>query len=519
MANKLHLYPFIPIATMLAAGIVVGDQLVQPAYANATLCATIATIVAAIAAHTLSRRAEPANTLVLAGVALFGIWRAAYEKRTADIRLDMPPERYEAVVASPPVQKERTVLYELDVTSGRLAGHRINAYIQKDPTDTQTGTLRIGDGLYATSRMDSAVWSKRSAATHFDHERWLRTHGIVARTFIRNEAWHRCTTQLNNLSAIERIRLRLQRIRDDMLRQTPCRKMPQATYAVVAAMTMGDRSSLTREIRQTYSMSGASHILALSGMHLGIIYGVLSLLLARRRTRAMGRAAALAVIWTYTLMVGMPPSVMRAATMLTIFALASTASRQPVSPNTLAIAVTAQLATSAASLWDVGFQMSAMAVAGIIVCNERLRNIRTAHCIEACKPLKWVWQVVKVSLAAQIAVAPLSAYYFGTLPCYFLPTSLIVTPMATAIICGTLLTISTPFAPWLQNMAATAVEWLATSMNNILAYIASLPGANLSGLSISGIQTACIYALITLAVCLSVYAEKFFSARQTRRQA
>ena len=513
--------PFIKIATMLALGIMAGDMFVPACHTDTLLCVMLVATCAAVAAHLHARGATATTLLILADMALVGAWRAAYDKRHDEVAFVPHAEHYEAVVASTPVEKERTVLYELLVTRGRLAGQRMNAYMQRHGNDTHATALRIGDGISATSRIDSAAPGAGggNAQTHFDHARWLRTHGIVARTFIANGSWQRCATRLDRLTLAQRASLRLQRLRRDVLQGLPTGQLPQTTTAVVAAMTMGDRSLLTREIRQTYATSGASHILALSGLHLGIIYGMLSMMFARRRTRTVGRAVSVVIVWAYAMMVGMPPSVARSATMLTVFAFASAASRRPVSPNTLATAVAVLLGINPASLWDVGLQMSVMAVAGILVCNERLRDVPSARCTSALPPLKWIWGMTKVSLSAQIAVAPLTAHYFGTLPCYFLLANIIATPLATAIICGTLATLAMSFAPMLQAMAMKVVGMLATAMNDMLGWVASLPGASITGVNVSGTQVAAIYALMALALWLSAYICPLVNAPRTRRPA
>jgi competence protein ComEC len=108
--------------------------------------------------------------------------------------------------------------------------------------------------------------------------------------------------------------------------------------------------------------------------------------------------------------------------------------RRQVSLNTLAFAAVVQLAINPLSLWDVGFQMSFLAVLGIVMLNLRLRDVATPIWLSRWRVIRWMWSLVKVSLAAQIAVAPLSMYYFGTFPCYFLLTNLKAVPLAMLIL-------------------------------------------------------------------------------------
>ena len=107
-------------------------------------------------------------------------------------------------------------------------------------------------------------------------------------------------------------------------------------YAVVAAMALGDKSTLTHQLKETYSKTGASHILALSGLHLGIIYALLSMLVVGRRWQMITQVAIILSIWAFVFLVGMSASVVRSAVMLTVYALLAIGHRRKMSVNTLA---------------------------------------------------------------------------------------------------------------------------------------------------------------------------------------
>ena len=138
-------------------------------------------------------------------------------------------------------------------------------------------------------------------------------------------------------------------------------------YAVVAAMSLGDKSALTRDVKSAYSVSGASHVLALSGLHLGIIYMLLSLFLPRRRWPALSQLLMILVVWAFVLLVGMPVSAVRSAVMLTIYGVLSIGRRNKMSVNVLAFTAFLMLMWNPAWLFDVGFQMSFMAVWAILL--------------------------------------------------------------------------------------------------------------------------------------------------------
>ena len=201
-------------------------------------------------------------------------------------------------------------------------------------------------------------------------------------------------------------------------------------YAVVAAMSLGDKSALTRDVKSAYSVSGASHVLALSGLHLGIIYMLLSLFLPRRRWPALSQLLMILVVWAFVLLVGMPVSAVRSAVMLTIYGVLSIGRRNKMSVNVLAFTAFLMLMWNPAWLFDVGFQMSFMAVWAILLFVPLFTSVFSDQYYMEHPWVAKVWGMVAVSIAAQLGVAPLIAYYFGQFSTCFLLTNFLVVPAA-----------------------------------------------------------------------------------------
>ena len=260
-------------------------------------------------------------------------------------------------------------------------------------------------------------------------------------------------------------------------------------YAIVAAMALGDKSALTHELKDTYSKTGASHILALSGLHLGIIYALLSILVVGRRWQMITQVAIILSIWAFVFLVGMSASVVRSAVMLTVYALLALGHRRKMSVNTLAFTAIIMLLISPQALFDVGFQLSFMAVFCILLFVPLFYRPFSAEYLMTHRTVSWLWGMVAVSVAAQIGVAPLIAYYFGRFSCYFLLTNFIVIPAATAIL---YLSLGTLLIPSL----GTILAYIVGMLNSTLLYIATLPGATIEGLHPSVMLTISIYAVI-----------------------
>lgn len=260
-------------------------------------------------------------------------------------------------------------------------------------------------------------------------------------------------------------------------------------YAVVAAMALGDKSALTHKLRETYSMTGASHILALSGLHLGIIYALLSMLVVGRRWQTISQVAIILSIWAFVFLVGMSASVVRSAVMLTIYALLAIGHRRKMSVNTLAFTAIVMLLVSPQALFDVGFQMSFMAVFSILLFVPLFYRPFSAEYLMTHRIVSWLWGMVAVSVAAQIGVAPLIAYYFGRFSCCFLLTNFIVIPAATIIL---YLSLGTLLMPAIGMVLASIVRWL----NTTLLHIAAIPGATIDGLHPSIMLTVSLYGVV-----------------------
>lgn len=260
-------------------------------------------------------------------------------------------------------------------------------------------------------------------------------------------------------------------------------------YAVVAAMALGDKSALTHELRDTYSVSGASHVLALSGLHLGIIYCMLWLLLPHRRWPAVSQTIILIVMWLYVLLVGMPVSVVRSAVMLTVYGLLSISHRNKMSVNALAFTAIVMLMWNPEWLFDIGFQLSFMAVLAILLFVPVFEDVFSAKYLQEHRLVRYVWGLVAVSVSAQIGVAPLLAYYFGRLSTYFLLTNFIVLPAAYIILGFSLIVLLFPSLAYI-------LLYIVDTLNAVLFRITSIPGSSIDGFHPNVLQVVLAYVII-----------------------
>ena len=255
--------------------------------------------------------------------------------------------------------------------------------------------------------------------------------------------------------------------------------------ATTGALTLGYKDDIDPEVRRHFQVSGAAHVLAVSGLHTGILYGlVLWLLTLGGRFKPLyenrfGRCAisgvVIAVMWGYAWLTDMTPSVVRAVTMVTIFEVGRMVYRQAFSLNTIAAAAVLILAVRPTDLWSVSFQLSFAATTAIVSLTPTL-PLKEGRWPQI---LKYIVGILVVSLAAQIGTLPITMYYFGQISCYFLLTNLIVLPLATLLVpCG-LATIVLG-GSWLGTMMGKITYGLAWAMNHSTGWIESLPGSTVS---------------------------------------
>lgn len=226
----------------------------------------------------------------------------------------------------------------------------------------------------------------------------------------------------------------------------------QTTGALVKALLTGDRSDLSKEITGIFRDSGASHILALSGLHLGVLYLILTKLtsplgnsLTARRIRS---PLIICAAFFYSIMTGAAPSIVRAFLFITINETSKLLGRRRKPVNVLLAALTIQLAVKPDVIGSVGFQLSYLAMAGIFILYPKLEGIYPSTGsgrLSRLNPFRRIWNAAALSVSCQVFTGPLAWHYFRTFPKYFILTNLIALPLTSAVIALSVATIALSF--------------------------------------------------------------------------
>jgi competence protein ComEC len=218
-----------------------------------------------------------------------------------------------------------------------------------------------------------------------------------------------------------------------------------------------------------------------------------SFLLSFGRWRWLREMLIVVGIWAYVFLTGLSPSAVRAAVMITIYSVVSVADRNRMSLNALALAALVMWMANPLSLYDVGFQMSFMAVLAILVLYPAVFGWVDRQWLNSHRIIKWTWAMVVLSCCAQVGVAPLTAYYFGRFSVYFLLTNFAVIPLATLLLYLSVALVACMAWPaaaaWVAKLLALVASW----QNAAVQWISQLPGSHIEHIMLNRLQVFLIY--------------------------
>lgn len=241
--------------------------------------------------------------------------------------------------------------------------------------------------------------------------------------------------------------------------------LDEQALAVSSALLLGQKEGLSREMRRNYAQAGASHLLALSGMHLGILYGLMYILLIRRIRYSDWKwfllPPILLTVWGYAFIAGMPVSLVRASIMLTLATIAALAQADTPPLHILALSALVILLFTPAALMQAGFQLSFISVFFILVLYRPVR--------ERLGIRNKVADLLLLSVVAQLGTAPLSIWYFHSLPLLGALVSIVLIPLTTIIIYLGLLLLAVPVGcvAGLLNAAIALQDWIVRTAGSI----------------------------------------------------
>ena len=403
------------------------------------------------------------------------------QKRTwiAEIR-ELPRER----------EKSFKVIAKLSATndSSYWITKQVLLYFQKDSVIQH---WKVGDKVIINTKLSFIEPPKNPY--QFNYEKFMKRKGIRLTGYIGNRNW----VFLDGVksTSIKRYASYMQR--------SLCSKLVEsgvsgAEFSVVAAILLGNDETLEPELRASYAATGASHILCVSGMHVGVIFMILGFLLQSLdrsvKTRYVKNVILLVAVWIYANITGLAPSVTRSAAMFTFVITGKFLQRKTNVFHSLFASLFILLTTNPLLLFELGFQLSYLAVFGIVIFQNKVTQWMRLK----TKVGKYIWDLMTVSVVAQMATSPIAVFYFCQFPNYFLLTNLFIIPLSFVITVLGVATLAFSFNGFLSNCLGFLLNFVIKVMNSVIFYIEQIPGALTAPVSINIAQVFLLYIIMVI---------------------
>lgn len=398
------------------------------------------------------------------------------------------------MISEMPVKKGEKVKFTLKVEWLKLAAKpmstvgNILVYL---PKDSISESLKYGDRILVTGVIREI--NSPSNPHAFNYQQYLHYKNIHYQLFPKLDGWHPLGENKANQILKTAFQLRLRFI------ETLRKYLPEENqFAVGSALILGYKDEITEDIRDAYAGTGAMHVLAVSGLHVGLIFLILTIFLKifpfhQTWWRVLRIFILLAGIWSFALITGASPSVLRASTMFSFVIIGMNLKQPSNIYNTLAGSAVLLLFYNPFLLMNVGFQMSYLAVVGIVYFQPKIAR----KWIIRNRVGNYFWQLVAVSIAAQLMTLPLSLYYFHQFPCFFWLSGLIVVPAAGVILgLGIGIFIFEPIIPTIANCLGFLLNGLIWCINWGIFLIHQLPYSVIRGIWISGFIAFLLYLIV-----------------------
>ena len=401
------------------------------------------------------------------------------------VNCEWVPEKkmYQGVVLEPPVAKEKTMVCKV-----KTEHKQILLYVYRD---SLSQALQSGEHILFYSEIHPP--HNAGNPYEFDYASYLLRKQISGTAYVYAGYWH-----IMDRPRVLSVKQQALACRDKIVGYYRKWGFKGEEFAVLSALTVGYKEELSDELRESYSVAGISHVLALSGLHVGILWFLLGRVLrpfCRNQTmRILRWIVVTLLLWSFAFVAGLMPSVVRAVIMCMLVELRALGRRRGQPLDILAIAAFSMLLYSPFYLFDVSFQLSFMAVLAISVCYTELHRLWFIR----NRVLRYVWGIAEVSVAAQLGTAPLVMYYFSGFSLYFLLANLLVAPLIPIIIYLALLAFV--FAPvaGLHHYILFVLEEVIKCLNWGTWTISRLPSAFIDSLCLSSLEVCLFYGFFIL---------------------
>lgn len=423
---------------------------------------------------------------LLCAIVALGCW--ADQKRFDAVRTTWPAEPVDcqACVLSAPDIRPRTIRYKVDIANR-------NVYLYVSGKDTLTFVPGDSLLLHAVTIRPPENFSPDLS---FDYARSLFHKSISGTCFAKVD-------DIASLPSNHRrgVFVRLQKQLSEKYAHDPL--LGEKEQGVIRALTLGDKSSLCEELRVDYAAAGVSHVLALSGLHVGIIFMLLSFCLrpffSSLNGRRFSELLALLALWVFAFLSGFSPSIQRAVLMCTIYVLATLVSSDRSSLSALCLAAMVMLSCNPFALFDVGFELSFASMFSILCLSPDTDNTPDYRYLRfpwLMKCRDYLLGIVIVSLVAQAGTLPLTLHYFGRFPTCFLLSNLVIIPAVSVMMFAAVFWWIGSCLPFSWSFPGYLLNGCVQGMNRLVTVVANIPGSSIQVDDFGWAEVAFAYAML-----------------------
>ena len=433
-----------------------------------------------------------------------GICRYQDKNKTYDFSEPMTAE-FCATVISCPIEKENS--YRIDLTidsvylksSKEFMGINIISYFKKCDKCVK---LLPGERIRFKSTIESPPTPLNPE--DFDYKAFLSDQNIFATCYVSSENWEKLNDEKFSLKIIAA------RIQNYVVNLLKAQNYKKEELALLSALTVGYKQLLDVDQKEAFMASGATHVLAVSGLHVGIIY----LLLLRifkifgdsRRAKIFRSIIIILSLWCFAFITGLTPSVSRATLMFSMVAIGEMMKQRNNTYNTLCLSAFILLIINPKLIFSLSFQLSYTALIGIVAFQPMIADFL----IKKCRLPKFLGDLIAVSIAAQIGTAPISIHTFNAFPNYFILTNIWIIPLVSIIVNGAVLLIIISALNIPAGFISIPLGWLLKAMNTGVNWISKLPYALNDYLYIDKLSVIILYILmIFLLFAIHYHSKKY----------
>ncbi len=401
---------------------------------------------------------------------------------------------FEGVVNENLTEKERSFVTTIRLTKLHNSHTSINTsgkvmcYLSKE----EVGHLpQIGDVILFKAQLETINAPK--LPQEFNYKSYLEQKGIFHSVYIPKD-------NFSIIGTTRSLYIIAQKIRTYLIQKLGRTSLNSDELSIVSALFLGEKKHLDNTIKSQFATIGAMHVLAVSGLHVGILLAIITFVLnkiiGKEKHSKIKVITTVLLIWTFAFITGLTPSILRAATMFSIIIIGKLLLERVTVYNAIAASAFILLVINPFYLFDVGFQLSYAAVLSIVYFYPKIYNLFYIK----NRIINKLWSLTAVSIAAQIATIPISVYYFHQIPLLTLFSNVFVTFFAVLIIAvGVLMLCLLPFEVAL-NTVSIALSFIIQSLLKIVSYTARIPFAKVENLSLTKWELALCFTSVILLI-------------------